>query len=325
MRIFIAGGSGVIGRALVPLLVADGHTVVALTRGADRAAALAAAGAQPVLGDIYDTDGLARHMRQARPDVVLHQLTAFGAKTHDPAADPLQETIRIRTEGTRSLVAAMQLTGARRLVTQSISFISSPDPAGLDGHGLSVEATPHFLEGGAAIQPLAQAVQTLEQLTLATPGIAGCVLRYGWFYGRGTNYDPDGPIARGLRKGRSPLVRSAAGLGRGVYSHIAVQDAAQATLLAIQQSAEGIFNIVDDQPAPHAEWLGWLARHLQAPPPQEIDEAAARAAFGAMLTHFMATQRGASNAKARRELGWQPRWPDWRTGFSSLFHPGATP
>lgn len=330
MRIFIAGGSGVIGRALVPMLVAGGHTVVALTRGADRAASLQALGAEPVLGDVFDQAVLTQQVREARPDVVIHQLTAFGAKTHDPAADPLAETIRIRSEGTRNLVSAVQAAGVTRLITQSISFICSPNPAGLDAQGLSDEATPLYLEGGPAIAPLAHAVAEMERLTLQTPGIDGVVLRYGWFYGPGTNYDAaNGAITRGVRKGRLPLVQSSAGLGCGVYSHIAVADAARATLLALDpitpgraapgRAATGIYNIVDDEPAPHSVWLPWLANLLNAPAPPTLLEADARAALGDMLVHFMTTQTGASNAKAKRELGWQPQPASWRDGFTSLY------
>jgi 2-alkyl-3-oxoalkanoate reductase len=320
MRIFIAGGSGVIGRALVPMLVAAGHTVVALTRGADRAASLQAMGAQPVIGDVFDEAVLTPLVREARPDVAIHQLTAFGAKTHNPSADPLAETIRIRQEGTRTLVGALQAAGVKQLITQSISFICSPNPAGLDAQGLSDETTPLYLEGGPAIAPLAKAVAEMERLTLHTPGIAGMVLRYGWFYGPGTNYDAaNGSIPRGVRKGRSPLVQSAAGLGAGVYSHIAVADAARATLLALGRADSGIFNIVDDEPAAHGIWLPWLADLLKAPAPPALPEAEARQALGDMLVHFMASQTGASNAKAKRVLGWQPQASSWREGFAALY------
>lgn len=326
MRIFIAGASGVIGRSLVPLLLTHGHTVVALTRGADRAAALQAMGAEPVLGDVFDEAALARLVAAAAPDVVMHQLTAFGAKTHDPAADPLAETIRIRDEGTRKLVAAAQAAGVKRLITQSISFICSPAAAGLNAAGLATEDTPLYLDGGPAIAPLAQAVATLERLTLHTPGVQGTVLRYGWFYGPGTNYDPaSGATVRAVRKGRAPLVSSALGTGRGVYSYIDVADAARATLLALHSGKTGLYNIVDDEPAAHGTWLPELARLLHAPAPPQMDEAAARAAMGDMLVHFMTTQTGASSAKAQRELGWQPRPASWRDGFRNLYSQENTP
>jgi 2-alkyl-3-oxoalkanoate reductase len=146
------------------------------------------------------------------------------------------------------------------------------------------------------------------------------VLRYVWFYGAGTNYDAaSGSIPRGVRKGRLPLVRSASGLGCGVYSHIAVADAARATLLAVARAAPGVYNIVDDEPAAHGVWLAWLAARLQAPAPPEMAHDAARQALGDMLVHFMCTQTGASNAKAKRELGWQPDPASWRAGFAALY------
>lgn len=320
MRVFIAGGSGVIGRSLVPLLVAAGYRVTALTRSAERAAALQEQGARAVVGDVFDAPGLTALMCAAQPEVVVHQLTAFGAKTHAPGTDPLLETIRIREQGTRHLVAAMQAARANCLVTQSISFVCSPRATRLNAQGLTHETTPFYLQGGLAFRPLLDAVAEMERLTLSTPGVAGLVLRYGWFYGEGTNYDPrTGSIPRGLQKGRSPLVAGDTGTGQGIYSHIAVADAARATLLAIQRHATGIYNIVDDEPVTHQVWMNHLAGLLGAPPPGVMPEVPARAALGEMLTYFMTRQPGASNAKAKRELGWQPQLPSWRDGFAQLY------
>ncbi len=325
MRIFIAGGSGVIGRSLVPMLIAAGHQVTALTRDTGRAAALQAQGAQAVLGDVFDEPGLTRLIRMARPDLVVHQLTAFGGKTNAPGADPLAETIRIREQGTRNLVEAMQAAKVNRLATQSISFVCSPKASRLNAQGLTNENTALFLEGGLVFRPLVDAIATLERLTLYTPGIAGLVLRYGWFYGEGTNYDPQtGIIPYGVKKGRSPLVSTAQGVGQGVYSHIAVADAARATLLAIQRHATGIYNIVDDEPATHRDWMNHLAGLLGATPPRSMPEVPARASLGDMLTYFMTRQPGASNAKAKRELAWQPHPASWREGFAQLYG-GAKP
>ncbi len=325
MRIFIAGGSGVIGRSLVPMLIAAGHQVTALTRDATRAAALQEQGAQAVLGDVFDAPGLTGLVCAARPDVVVHQLTAFGTKTNAPGADPLQETIRIRQLGTRHLVEAMRAAQVNRLVTQSISFVCSARASGLTPQGLTHENTRLLLDGGLAFRPLVDAVAEMERLTLSTPGIAGLVLRYGWFYGPGTNYDPlTGSIPRGLRKGRLPLISNAQGTGQGVYSHIAVPDAAHATLLAVQRHASGIYNIVDDEPAKHQVWMNHLAGLLDAPPPASMPEVAARAAMGDMLTYFMTRQVGASNAKAKRELEWQPKMASWRDGFARLYKKPST-
>ena len=307
MRIFIAGGSGAIGRSLVPMLVDDGHRVVAMTRSAEHAAALQAMGAEPVIGDVFDVEGLLDLVAKAEPELVIHQLTAFGATD----ADPLAETIRVRTEGTRNLVAAARAAKARRLVSQSISFICSPA-----GAGLTDEETPLHLDAPDAIRPLAEAVAELERLTLhAGDGIEGVVLRYGWFYGPGTNYDPANSIPRSVRRGRAPIV----GDGAGTYSFIHVDDAAEATMKALSGAPPGIYNIVDDEPARLGEWLPFVADLLHAPAPARIDEDAARQSLGDMLVYILNEQRGASNAKARRLLGWAPRRSSWREGFRELY------
>lgn len=311
MRIFIAGGSGAIGRHLVPMLVEDGHVVVAMTRTAGNAAALESMGAEAVVGDVFDAQGLAEVVSNAAPEIVIHQLTAFGATD----TDPLAATIRVRTEGTRNLVAAAEAAGASRLVTQSISFICTPK-----GEGLTDEETPLYLDAPAAIRPLAESIAEMERRTLDARGMDGVVLRYGWFYGPGTNYDPvSGPIPRGVRKGRSPIV---GGQG-GTYSFIHVEDAARATREVLTTAKPGIYNIVDDDPAPLATWMNEMARIVGAPQPPVMEVEAARKNFGDMLTYILAEQRGASNAKARRELGWAPRIPSWRQGFEDLY--GTTP
>ncbi len=309
MKIFIAGGSGAIGRSLVPMLVEAGHRVVAMTRSPDRAASLAASGAIPVIGDVYDVARLGELVASAEPEIVIHQLTAFGATD----ADPLQETLRVRTEGTRNLVAAARAAGVERMITQSISFICSPsDP------GLTNEETPLYLEASDTIRPLAEAVAELERQTLHTHGLSGVVLRYGWFYGPGTNYDPAGSIPRAIRKGRSPIV----GDGAGTYSFIHVDDAARATLKALTRATRpGIYNIVDDEPARLAEWLPFVAKLLGAPPPDRMDESAARRSLGDMLVYILNEQRGASNAKAKRELAWEPQPRSWREGFRAIYAP----
>lgn len=307
MRIFIAGGSGAIGRFLVPMLVADGHDVVAMTRRPANAASLEAMGASAVVGDVFDADGLRTLVAGARPDLVIHQLTAFG----EPG-DSLAATIRVRTEGTRNLVAAAEAAGARRLITQSISFICSPK-----GEGLTDEETPLYLDAPDAVRPLAEAVAEMERRTLEAKGMEGVVLRYGWFYGPGTSYDPADSIPRSILKGRAPIV----GDGAGTYSYVHVEDAARATMLALTAARPGIYNIVDDEPARLRDWLPLAAELLGAPAPATIDEATARRALGDMLVYILNEQRGASNAKARRELGWEPNPRTWRQGFHGMYRP----
>jgi nucleoside-diphosphate-sugar epimerase len=306
MNIFIAGGTGAIGRLLVPMLVAQGNRVVAMTRSTDRVAQLKQMGAEPVVGDVFDPATLKELVKQAKPEIVIHQLTAFGAKD----ADPLAETIRIRIEGTRNLVAAALAANARRFIAQSISFICTPK-----GTGLTDETTPLYLDAPPSVRPLAHAVSELERQTLEAKGMEGVVLRYGWFYGLGTNYDPNGSIPQAISKGRMAIV----GQGAGVYSFIQLRDAALATLQALTRG-QGIYNIVDDHPAALNEWLPIAANILKAPAPGHLDEVTARAKLGDMFVYTMNEQRGASNAKAKRELNWQPLMPSWKKGFSELYN-----
>ncbi|HXU41965.1 MAG TPA: NAD(P)-dependent oxidoreductase [Burkholderiales bacterium] len=303
MNIFIAGGTGAIGRVLVPLLANAGHKVVALTRSADRASQLAQMGAVPVVGDVYDEARLARLVAESAAEVVIHQLTAFGTTDGDPYA----ETIRVRIDGTRSLIAAARAARVRRFIAQSISFVCSPA-----GSGLTDEATPLYLDAPPSVRALVEAVASLERQTLEANGT---VLRYGWFFGRGTSWDPQGAIPRAIREGNYPLV----GAGAGAYSFIDLRDAAAATVKALAREAGGIYNIVNDAPARFSEWLPFAAKLLGAPAPGREDEASARKRVGDMRVYYMNEQRGASNAKAKRDLGWQPVFPSWRAGFESLY------
>jgi nucleoside-diphosphate-sugar epimerase len=306
MNLFVAGATGAIGRFLVPLLVNAGHKVVALTRSADRTSQLAQMGAAPAVGDVYDEARLARLVAEAEAEVVIHQLTAFGTKNGDPYA----ETIRVRIEGTRSLISAARAARARRFIAQSISFMCSPS-----GSGLTDEETPLYLDAPAAVRGLAEAVASLERQTLGATGMSGTVLRYGWFYGPGTSYDPQGTIPTAIRNGTMPIV----GAGAGTYSFIHLRDAAAATVRALAHDAPGIYNIVDDSPVRLSEWLPFAAKLLGAPAPAHEDVACARKRIGDMRVYYMNEQRGASNAKAKREFNWQPAFPSWRAGFEALY------
>lgn len=277
-----------------------------MTRAPDRAVSLQRMGATPVIGDVYQPEHLAALVIAAEPDVVIHQLTAFGATD----ADPLAETIRIRTEGTRNLVAAASASCAKRLITQSISFVCSPA-----GQGLTDEATPLYLDSPAAMRPLVESVAELERHTLDANGLEGVVLRYGWFYGPGTNYDPNGSIPRSIRKARAPIV----GAGAGCYSFIHVDDAARATVKALTRAKPGIYNIVDDEPGRLAQWLPAVAAMLGAPAPAQVDESTARQSLGDLLVYIMNEQKGASNAKAKSGLQWAPALRSWREGFAAAY------
>ena len=307
MNLFIAGGTGAIGRFLVPLLVKAGHKVVALTRSADRAPQLEQMGAVLVVGDVYDQVRLARLVAESETELVMHQLTAFGTKDGDPYA----ETIRVRIDGTRSLIAAARTARVRRFIAQSISFMCSPA-----GSGLTDEETPLHLDARPAVRALAEAIASLERQTLdARNGMSGIVLRYGWFYGPGTSYDPEGTIPTALRKGAMPIV----GAGAGTYSFINLRDAAAATMKVLGQEASGIYNIVDDSPVRLSEWLPVAAKLVGAPAPGRMDEDSARQKLGDMRVYYMNEQRGASNAKAKRAFNWQPAFASWRTGFEALY------
>lgn len=306
MNIFLAGATGAIGRVLVPMLVNAGHKVVALTRSADRALQLEQLGAVPVVGDVYDAGRLARLVAASDAEVVMHQLTAFGTQNGDPYA----ETIRVRIDGTRNLVSAARAARVRRFVAQSISFMCSPS-----GSGLTDEETPLHLDAPAGVRALAAAIASLERQTLTESAMSGTVLRYGWFYGPGTSYDPNGSIPTAIRKGTMPIV----GAGAGTYSFIDLRDAAAATVKVLARDAGGIFNIVDDSPVRLSEWLPIAAKLLGAPAPGCLDEALARQKLGDLRVYYMNEQRGASNAKAKRELDWQPAFPSWRTGFEALY------
>ena len=306
MKIFIAGGSGAIGRFLVPELVGEGHEVVALTRSRQRSAALEGMGAVAVVGDVYDQDALTRAISESGAELVMHQLTAFGTTDGDPYA----ETIRIRIDGTRNLVGAARAAGVRRFITQSISFMCSPA-----GTGLTDEDTPLYLDGPGGAGALARAVSSLEEQTLTAFPSSGTVLRYGWFFGPGTSYDPNDMIPNGLHAGTIPIADS----GNGNYSFIDLRDAAAATVMAVAHETSGIFNIVDDAPVRSREFLPVIARLIGAPKPQPIPEHVAREKFGDMRMYYWNEQKAATNTKAKREFGWEPRFTVWPKGFEELY------
>jgi nucleoside-diphosphate-sugar epimerase len=311
MHLFLAGGSGAIGKQLVPLLVAEGHRVVALTRTSEGAALLSAMGAIPVIGDVFDRELLTAAVARAQPEIVIHQLTAFGTppSASGGSGDPLAATIRVRTEGTRNLVEAARRAGARRFIAQSISFVCTPVPS-----GLTDEETPLYLDAPLAIRPLVQSIADLEHQTMQASGLEGVVLRYGWFYGPGTSFAADGAIPRAIRKGRMPIV----GEGRGTYSLVHVRDAALATRAALTRAAPGVYNVVDDVPVQLSTWLPVTARLLGAPPPASMAVDLAREKLGDFVVYVYDEQSGASNRKVRASLDWEPTIPSWEDGFQSL-------
>jgi nucleoside-diphosphate-sugar epimerase len=308
MRIFVAGATGALGRRLVPLLIQDGHRVTGMTRTAGKAAGLRAAGAEAVVADALDRDAVLAAVVAARPEVVVHELTALAQMTDFRRLDEgFALTNRLRTEGTDHLLAAARAAGTRRFVAQSFAGW----PFARVGGPVKTEDDPLDPDPPAELRRTLDAIRHLESAVLAAEGIEGVVLRYGGFYGPGTSAGEGGYLLDDLRRRRFPLV----GAGTGVWSFVHIDDAATATVAAVERGAPGIYQIVDDDPAPVAEWLPALAAAIGARPPRRVPAWVARLAGGAHGVVLMTEVRGASNAKARRELGWRPAWPSWRQGF----------
>jgi nucleoside-diphosphate-sugar epimerase len=313
VRVLIAGAAGVIGRPLAGLLAAAGHEVTALTRSGAKQEQLRGAGAAPVTCDALDAAALAKAVGLARPEVVVNQLTALPRRISPRRAGrDLAATNRLRGEGTRNLMAAAAAAGVRHVLAQSVAFAYAPGGGSQGPAGrLRSEADPlyHAAPGGFA-QAVA-AIAELERETLGGAGIRGAVLRYGFFYGPGTSYAADGWIAADVRARRFPVV----GNGAGVFCFIHVEDAAQATLAAIEQQAEGVFNIVDEEPAAAADWVPAYAAILGAPAPRRLPLWVGQLLGGPYAVYLMTQMPGASNEHARTALGWRPMRPSWRGGF----------
>jgi nucleoside-diphosphate-sugar epimerase len=311
MRVFVAGASGAIGGRLVPMLVEAGHTVVAMTRAADKADAIRASGAEPVLADALDADSVEAAVRAAEPAAVVHQLTALSSMTGNPRkfAEDFALTNRLRTEGTDHLLAAARVAGARRFVAQSYAGW----PYAREGGSVKSEDDPLDPDPPPAARDALDAMRYLDGIVPGAEGIEGVVLRYGGFYGPGTGIarGEESALTDAVRKRRFPVV----GGGTGVWSFVHIDDAARATLAALDRGAPGIYNVVDDDPAPVSEWLPALADAIGAKPPWRVPTWIGRLAGGEMAVSMMTQVRGASNAKAKRELGWQPEHPSWREGF----------
>ncbi len=308
MRIFVAGATGALGRRLVPLLVEGGHQVTGMTRTAGKAAGLRAAGADPVVADALDRDAVLRAVVAARPEVVVHQLTALAGMTSFRNFDrEFALTNRLRTEGTDHLLEAARAVGARRFVAQSFTGW----PFARVGGPVKTEDDPLDPDPPAQLRPTLDAIRRLEAAVLGAEGIEGLVLRYGGFYGPGTSAGEGGYLLEDLRRGRVPIV----GAGTGVWSFIHIDDAAAAAAAAVERGAPGIYQIVDDDPAPVSEWLPALAAAIGAPPPRRVPAWLARLLAGEHVVVMMTEGRGASNAKAGRELGWTPAYRSWRQGF----------
>lgn len=311
MKVLVAGATGAIGKRLVPQLVARGDEVIALTHSPNHAASLRAAGAEPVVADALDRSAVMHALLQAAPEVVVHELTALaGARNYRRFDDEFALTNRLRIQGTDYLLAAARAVGARRFIAQSFGNWNYARTG--SGSVPKTEDDPLDPHPPRNQQQTLQAIRYLEQAVLNAEGIEGVALRYGNLYGPGTGFAADGgEIVAMVRKRAFPIV----GDGGGVWSFIHVDDAASATIAAMLQGAPGVYNIADDEPAPVRVWLPELALTIGAKPPLHIPTWLGRLMVGEVGVSLMTQIRGASNAKAKRELGWKPCYSTWRQGF----------
>lgn len=309
MRVFVAGSSGAVGRVLVPLLIETGHEVTALARATQKARALVAMGAKVALADALDEEGLTAAVTKARPDAIIHQLTSILPVGNFKRLDEeFALTNRLRTEATATLLAAAPEAGARRFIAQSFCGW----PFARVGGPVKTEADPLDPDPPAAFRRTLAAIRHLEEAVRSTTDLQALALRYGIFYGPGTGIAKDGPIVDLVRRRRIPIV----GSGGGIWSFIHINDVARATVAALTRGDPGIYNVVDDEPAPVSTWLPALAAAVGARPPYRVPVWLGRLAIGEGGVSMMTAIRGGSNAKAKRDLGWQPTFASWRRGFA---------
>jgi nucleoside-diphosphate-sugar epimerase len=311
MKVLVAGATGAMGKQLLPRLVEDGHEVVGITRSEAKLGLIRELGGTGVVADVLDPDAVARVVAEAEPDVIIHQLTAlnrpFDTRHFD---ETFAETNRLRTEGTDHLLAAGRAVGVKRFIAQSYAGW----PAERTGAAVKDEDAPYDSDLPKGMRESMAAIQYLEKAVTGAEWTEGIVLRYGGFYGPGTSLSPDGGAQMQLlRERKFPVV----GNGAGVWSFVHIADAAEATVTAVTHGRPGnIYNVVDDEPAPVAEWLPVAAETIGAPAPRHVPRWLGRLFAGEVGAIMMTEVRGASNEKAKRELGWQPRHASWREGFA---------
>ena len=310
MKIFVAGATGALGKQLVPQLVAHGHEVVGMTSKHEKVDVVRALGARPVVADALDPDAVARAIAQAEPEVIAHELTALaGAIDLRDFEKTFALTNRLRTEGTDHLLAAGRVVGVKRFVAQSYAGW----PFARTGDRVKSEDAPLDTTPPAAVRSTLEGILYLEEAVTGATWTEGIALRYGGFYGPGTSLGlPDGEQVEMIRKRKLPIV----GNGEGVWSLVHIEDAATATVAAVEHGNRGVYNIVDDEPTPVKEFLPAAAELLGARKPMRVPRWLGRLLAGEAAVVMMTEVRGASNAKAKRELGWQLRYPSWRQGFA---------
>ena len=301
MKILVAGGTGVIGRRVVSQLVERGHQVTATTTNPGKIAMLEALDADAVVMNGLDAASVREAVVHARPDVIVHQMTAIAPKPDMKHMDTwFAGTNQLRTVGTDNLLAAARAVGVSHIVAQSYGGWNGIR----EGGWVKTENDPIDLHDGTPAHPVMAAVRYVEDVVTKAGGAA---LRFGWLYGPGASDE----VVEMVRRRQFPVI----GDGQGHTSWIHVDDAASATVLAVEQGAKGVFNIVDNEPAPASEWLPYLAASAGAKPPMRVPAWLARLVAGEVAVNVMTQGRGFSNAKAKRELDWEPRYPSWRTGF----------
>ncbi len=309
MKVLVAGATGALGKQLVPRLAAAGHEVTGMTRSESKRDALRALGAVPVVADALEPEDVARAVAEAEPEAIVHQLTALSGSLDMRHFDrDFALTNRLRTEGTDHLLAAGRAVGVERFVAQSFAGW----PYERSGGSVKTEEDPLDLEPVAAMRRSLEAIRRLEASVTGADWTEGIVLRYGGFYGPGTSLGTDGEHLEAIRRRRFPVV----GNGAGVWSFVHIEDAADATLAAVERGTRGIYNIVDDEPARVADWLPVVASSLGARPPRRVPRRLGRLLAGEAVAVMMTEMRGASNAKAKRELGWKPGHPSWRRAMA---------
>jgi nucleoside-diphosphate-sugar epimerase len=305
MRIFVAGATGAIGRPLIAQLLTKGHDVVALTHSPEKARTLVEQGVEPIIADVFDADAVKGAVIHAQPEVVIEQLTSYPKTyTRESMSAAAALNTRIRLEGGANVLAAAQAAGVRRYLRQSVAFWAIP------GTGLADEETLLAFDASPAVAADARIVTELERRLLETPHLEGIALRYGFFYGPGTWFARDGDVAQQVQQQQFPIVSN----GEGVWSWLHIEDAAIATVAAVEQGNPGIYLITDDRPLQVREWLSAFAQWLNAPPPPQVSVEEALRIGGADAVYYGTKMRGVSNAKAKRELGFQPRLLEWLVG-----------
>ncbi|QLE45921.1 NAD(P)-dependent oxidoreductase (plasmid) [Nostoc sp. C052] len=307
MKIFVAGATGAIGHPLIAQLLAQGHEVAALTRSLEKGQTLAEQGVELAIADVFDADAVKAAITRVQPEVVIEQLTSL-PKTYTSESMSAASALntRIRREGGANVLAAAQAAGVRRYLRQSIAFWAIP------GAGLADEETPLAFDASPAVAADAHIVTEIERHLLETPNLEGIALRYGFLYGPGTWFAPDGDVAQQVRQQQFPII----GNGEGVWSWIHIEDAAIATVAAAERGNPGIYLITDDQPLAVRQWLSAYAQWLNAPPPPQVSVEDTLRISGADAVYYGTQMRGASNAKAKRELNFQSRPLEWMVNIA---------